>query len=346
MKATESRNILAELTVEGFYLHGYSNGAHAKANVDYEDDGVNFKANLNGKLIAGILSGMPGNTDVHIKKVTRGIEFKFGGAKLILDEVQELDLEDFENVVATPEVVASIKASDFSDALKSVVTFASKDDTRFYLRGVFMTSVEGKMVLVATDGFRMAENKTSFDLRDDSEGVIIPREFAHGMADILDGDSTVQILMMKSDPLDGINVRRVIFKTDNFELNSPVICGKFPNYSAVIPTEDQVMFSLNTDQKQFLNAIERIALVSGAYVRLSFNENGVIVQSPDGESSELSAGMNCNGKTHEQGYTARYLASAINATDSGVIKLFSQPGKLLLKNERQGWQAVVMGAKV
>lgn len=350
MKATDTKNVVAVLDDKGiFSLHGYFGGAHAKAIVKAMESGSigRFRTNLNGKLIAGILSGLPADTEVRLNKVARGIQFAFGGAKIVLDHTEELQLEAFDADKSKVTEVTVAKASDFSAALRSVMSFASKDDLRFFLRGICIHgSADGQMILAATDGFRVGVRKTQLSMAADLS-IILPREFAFGLADILEGDKLVAISVQTTAD----TVRRMIFATDDFTLNAPLLSAKFPDYAKVIPGADRANFAVEVNAREMASAIERMSLVSTTSVSLGFypSDEQIIVRSTDEESRE-AVGVSYIQRADDKMlpmFCPRYLTAALACPGDETVTIMSIPTKtgsgILIENQAKDWKAFVMG---
>lgn len=64
--------------------------------------------------------------------------------------------------------------------LKAVALFAGKKDIRYYLNGVCVTSIDGALGLVATDGHRLTVfREEEYDY--DGDDFIIPNELVQAM---------------------------------------------------------------------------------------------------------------------------------------------------------------------
>ena len=111
----------------------------------------------------------------------------------------------------------------------------SNDETRHYLSGIFFhqTQAEDKFFLTAaaTDSHRMSISKLRLKEKIDFEPVILPKKTIFQLCSLLeDYEGDVKISNIKS---------KIKFELNNSILISKLIDGKFPNYTQVIPKNNQ-----------------------------------------------------------------------------------------------------------
>ncbi len=150
----------------------------------------------------------------------------------------------------------SIKSKDLLKLLNKCKFSISNDETRHYLSGIFIhqTEVEDKVYLtaVATDSHRMSISKIRLEKKINFDPIILPKKTIFQLCSLLDNyDGEVKISNLKS---------KIKFELKNSILISKLIDGKFPNYIQVIPKNNQK--KLETDLKQFLDSVDRVASVS------------------------------------------------------------------------------------
>ena len=148
-----------------------------------------------------------------------------------------------------------INASEFplTDECKFSV---SNDETRHYLSGIFFhkTETDDKIFLTAaaTDSHRMSISKIRLQGKFEFEQVILPKKTIFQLCSLLeDYEGEVKVSNIKS---------KIKFELNNSILISKLIDGKFPNYTQVIPKDNQK--KLEIDLKSFLNSVDRVASVS------------------------------------------------------------------------------------
>jgi DNA polymerase-3 subunit beta len=132
----------------------------------------------------------------------------------------------------------------------------SNDETRHYLSGIYFhqTFNEDKAYLTAaaTDSHRMSISKSRLAKKVEFDSIILPKKTVFQLCSLLeDYEGDVKISNIKS---------KIKFELNDSILISKLIDGKFPNYSQVIPKNNQK--KLQIDLKLFLNSVDRVASVS------------------------------------------------------------------------------------
>jgi DNA polymerase III subunit beta len=150
----------------------------------------------------------------------------------------------------------SIKSKQLLKLLNKCKFSVSNDETRHYLSGIFFhqTFNEDKAYLTAaaTDSHRMSISKSRLAKKVEFDSIILPKKTVFQLCSLLeDYEGDVKISNIKS---------KIKFELNDSILISKLIDGKFPNYSQVIPKNNQK--KLQIDLKLFLNSVDRVASVS------------------------------------------------------------------------------------
>ena len=131
-------------------------------------------------------------------------------------------------ILGDVEAEFEIPASSLCGALSTVAFAISKEETRYYLNGIYLHSAGENLAAVATDGHRLGLVTIPLPSGADAlQGSIIPRA---AVADILAifAKSPVTLLVRKS----GLNMT---IRAGSFEVAFKLIDGAFPDYARVIP---------------------------------------------------------------------------------------------------------------
>ena len=150
----------------------------------------------------------------------------------------------------------TVRSKQFLKLLNKCKFSVSNDETRHYLSGIFLhqTQLEDKVFLTgaATDSHRMSISKFRLSKKVDFDSIILPKKTIFQLCSLLeDYDGEVKISNVKS---------KIKFELNNSILISKLIDGKFPNYTQVIPKNNQK--KLEVDLKLFLDSVDRVASVS------------------------------------------------------------------------------------
>ena len=224
--------------------------------------------------------------------------------------LQTLPSDDFPDLTAGEFTHAfKVPAADLGMLVDRTAFAISTEETRYYLNGIYMHVVEGKLRAVATDGHRLA--RAEIEAPDGTEGmpgVIVPRKTVGELQKLLGGmsgseDEPATVSVELSDA-------KVRFSLGGVLLTSKLIDGTFPDYQRVIPTANDKALTL--DRHGFAGAVDRVATVSterGRAVKLTL-EDGLLkltVNNPDSGSAEEELAVGYGDDALEIGFNARYL---------------------------------------
>ena len=137
---------------------------------------------------------------------------------------------------------------------------------------------------------------------------------------------------------------------DDITLICRLIEGKYPNYEAVIPTQNP--FNLSVDRSILLNALRRVAIFgskSTHQVRFKLSGKELILTAEDIDfASEAKERLTCSyeGDDIEIGFNSRFLQEMLNTLESNsVIIEMSAPnraGILLPEKEEADAEDILM----
>ena len=188
------------------------------------------------------------------------------------------------------------------------------EETRYYLNGIYWHIVMGKNILraVATDAHRLALTQIKAPEGSlEMPGVIISRKTVNEVRKLLDEEAK-EITVHLSD-------QRIEFHFTQSSLSSRLIDGNFPDYTQVIPEQNNRVFFVPT--KQYANAVDRVATVVSDKVRvikLDLSENQVILSSVGNDlgsaQEELTVAYDQNDSV-SIGFNAKYLLDITQQID-------------------------------
>lgn len=146
-----------------------------------------------------------------------------------------------------------LPARDFKKALGQVVIAASNDDARPVLTGVYFHSRSGEVIAVATDSYRLAENKIGKSKQ--LVNFLVP---ATAISDVLRiiSDADKEVVITHDD-------QQVSFEIGDVTLVARLIEGNYPDYRKLMPSK----FATTAKMKRFDFA--NITKVSSLFARES-----------------------------------------------------------------------------
>ena len=241
LKAVDTKRVTLEIKDGLLFVHACAADAHARALVNASGDIADSVFPMPGKTLLAIVNAYNGDAECVITQVEKGLRFQFGGAKVTLEKFSEAEVEIFEDRVKKFAFIAknTFKAIELRNALATVERFAAQNDVRMHFRGVFIQSIDGKLVLTACDGFRLAENVTNMELGE-VQPMILPIAFAEALGTVLKDEEDVDLSILGED-----QVRRLRFSTPTFRLDCPLLSAAYPDYKAILPTTTATVTVVN-----------------------------------------------------------------------------------------------------
>ena len=208
-----------------------------------------------------------------------------------------------------------------AETLKQIIDktrFAiSTEETRYYLNGIFMHVVDGKLLAVATDGHRLA--RVALDAPAGSDGmpdIIVPRKCVAEVRKLLD-EVTGEIEVSLSST-------KIRFRAGTAVLTSKLIDGTFPDYSRVIPTKNDRL--LKVDTKALAEGVDRVAAMATEKtraVKMSIDRDRIVlsVTSPETGTAAEEVPADYASESLDVGFNARYLLDILSEIETDEIEI-------------------------
>lgn len=221
----------------------------------------------------------------------------------------------------------SIAASEFARLIDKTRFAISSEETRYYLNGVHLCTVEdGESLLrsVATDGHQLAVCEAPLpDGASGMPGIIIPRKTIGEVRKLLD-DQAGDIVVQVSDA-------KIRFNVGTAVLTSKLIDGSFPDYQRVIPTGNDNVLEL--ENRTFAASVDRVATVSMEKTRsvkmvLESDQLTLRVSNPEAGQGVEEIPVSYTGEPMEIGFNARYLLNVLQQVEGRDVRFRLASGKL------------------
>lgn len=187
---------------------------------------------LEARQLAMLLRGAEAKESVTIQ---REPEDRFGDVlsiqigPLTIRRRQLAPIADFPAMAELPDapVIATIAEGTLRKMLDTCRPCISTEETRYYLNGIYLHAICGKVTAVATDGHRLALCRSEQDWPLPAH--ILPTRAVTTLANLLaaGGDKEVSVA--------GWTAPRMRFQGDGWTLTTRMIDGTFPDYDRVVP---------------------------------------------------------------------------------------------------------------
>ncbi len=213
--------------------------------------------------------------------------------------------ESFPELPHMPEVLAEIPVGVLAQMIASTIFAISAEESRFTLNGALLILKDSGLVMVATDGHRLAmlEKQVSLPGLSGSYRALLPRKAMAEIQKLASDDASKQIEFSG-------NENHLFFRIDKRLLLSRKLTGNFPDYERVLPKEHPHTLVLQRDELK--SAIERVAQFAderSRAIRLQIVKGELKVYSSISETgeSEETIPVDFSGPDLEIGFNAQYL---------------------------------------
>jgi len=246
--------------------------------------------------------------------------------------------EDFPRLPATDSVATfTVDREALLETISRVGRAASKDESRPVLTGVLVQFTSDKLVMAATDSYRLAVKETSLAGSAAELEAIVPGRALTELARLATGDGDVEI---------GVHENQVLFAVDGIWLTTRRIDGQFPNYRQLLP--EAFEHELTLPRSELLDVVRRAAVMiqrsTPLQLRFAEGELTVIARTHEvGESTE-SMPVGFTGDTLEIGFNADFLRDGLESMtgDDVRFKLISPLRPAVLQGESDDFTYLVM----
>jgi DNA polymerase III subunit beta len=225
------------------------------------------------------------------------------------------NVEDFPRL---PDVQAigtfSVDRDALLDTVARVSRSASRDESRPVLTGILARFEGGKVVMAATDSYRLSVKETSLDGDAPELEAIVPARALTELSRIAQGVDAMEL---------GVHENQVVFVLDGVTLTTRRIEGQFPNYRQLLPESFEHVVTI--PRTEILDVVRRVAVMAqrNSPLRLRFAEGELTISSQTqdvGEARE-SLPVGFSGEPLEIGFNPEFLREGIESVTADEIQL-------------------------
>jgi DNA polymerase-3 subunit beta len=234
----------------------------------------------------------------------------------------------------------TVERQAFLDTVAKVSRSASRDESRPVLTGILVRFEPGKLVMAATDSYRLSVKETELEGGPGRElEAIVPARALGELARVAQAATSDSIEI-------GIRDNQVVFDVDGVSLTARRIDGQFPNYKQLVPEAFEAEVEL--PREEFLDVVRRTALMAQrkSPLRLRFEEGQVTVsaQTQDVGEAQESLPVAYAGDTLEIGFNAEFLRDGLESVteDKTRLKLISPLRPGLIQGEGDDFLYLIM----
>lgn len=250
-------------------------------------------------------------------------------------EVIELDEKLSVNVTMPTELI--------NQGITNTIFATADDPLRPVMNGINIALSANEITFVATDAHRLVRLQDTSITVDAPASFILPQKPAHLLRGILPKDATTPVEL-------SFDNKNVIFTLPHNRLVCRLIEGNYPNYKAVIPTNNDKKITI--DRQELLTAIKRVSVCSNqasGLIQFTINENTLTLTAQDVDfatSAEDNLACQYSGETIEIGFKSSFLQDLLSiiVTPEVMIELAdsTRPGLFLPVEENSTKQSLLM----
>jgi DNA polymerase-3 subunit beta len=214
---------------------------------------------------------------------------------------------------------------------------ASRDESRPVLTGVLMRFEPGKLVMAATDSYRLSVKETPTEGTVPELEAIVPARALGELTRVAQAGERIEL---------GVHENQVVFSTGDALLTTRRIDGQFPNYNQLVP--DAFDHELLLPREELLDVVRRVSVMAqrNSPLRLRFADAELTVsaQTQDVGEARESLPVSFSGEPLEIGFNAEFLRDGIESVmgEQLRMKLISPLRPAVLQGEADDFLYLIM----
>ena len=281
---------------------------------------------VSGRLLAEITKALP-NKPVDVTIDGARVAIACGSSKFSLPT---MPVEDYPELPDVPEETGTVSGDLFAEAVSQVAVAAGRDDTLPMLTGVRMEIDGDRVVLAATDRFRLAVRELEWHPRDAGAtgAALVPAKTLSDAAKSAGADhaGSVALAFGSSTAIgaEGIlGITSIAKKT-----TTRLLDAEFPKFRQLFPASHTSVASI--ESAALIEAIKRVSLVAerGAQIRMDFSNDSVLLTAGGDEAgkAEESVDVQFYGDPILIAFNPTYLLDGLAAIGAKTVQFgFTNP---------------------
>lgn len=308
----------------------------ARMGAEVQEEGASV---VPGRLLGEIVRLLPpGEVELQHQEDEGVVHVRSGSAAFTL---HTYSLEDFPRL---PDVASdglfSVDRAGFLATVARVSRAASRDESRPVLTGILVRFEAGKVIMAATDSYRLSVKETALEGGPEQElEAIVPARALTELGRISSGAESEHIGIAVQD-------NQVAFEAGGVWLTARRIDGQFPNYKQLLPEAFEADVQL--PRQEFLEVVRRASVMvqRNSPLRLAFEEGQVTVSAQTQDVGEVQETMPVafTGDPVEIGFNAEFLRDGLESVESDTVllKLISPLRPGLMQGEPDDFRYLIM----
>jgi DNA polymerase-3 subunit beta len=215
--------------------------------------------------------------------------------------------------------MVKIPAAALRTMIGKTIFAISNEESRYTLNGAQMILKPETLIMVSTDGHRLAHIERQggkFELSGELK-TLVPKKAMSELYSLLQSSEVDEIEFAKDEST-------LFFRIGGRLLTSRQLTGQFPNYEAVLPKDNDKSVTIRTEE--FMQAIQRVAQFAdersqAIKIKLEKDELRISSSSTETGESEDSIVTAYTGEAVTIGFNSQYLIDFLKAAGSDDVRL-------------------------
>lgn len=270
---------------------------------------------VSARKLLDITRSLPDSTTMALDMNNDQVRIQAGKSRFNL---QTLPAKDFPKLqIGEGEGISfKVEAGKLRNLLARAQYAMAVQDIRYYLNGMLFQLQEGKLVVAATDGHRLAV-----------DAITLEGETGKSMEMILPRKTVVELIKLLGEGEDEVTIQignnQVVFQHADFELRSKVVDGKFPDYQRVVPTGYERKFEIS--RQRLHQALTRAAILTNDKyrgVRFAITSGSLRIACSNNEQEEAQEELEIEYKNDplDIGFNVQYVQDVLNNLDCESVE--------------------------
>jgi DNA polymerase III subunit beta len=223
------------------------------------------------------------------------------------------------------------------ETVARVARSASRDESRPVLTGILARFESDKLVMAATDSYRLSVKETELGETTPDLEAIIPARALQELARVATAGEKIEL---------GVHENQVVFSADGIHMTTRRIDGQFPNYRQLLP--ESFEHELTLPRSELLDVVRRASVMiertSPLQLRFAEGELTVVARTHEVGESKEALPAPFSGEPLEIGFNADFLREGLESIegDDVRVKLISPLRPAVLQGEGADFTYLVM----
>jgi DNA polymerase-3 subunit beta len=227
------------------------------------------------------------------------------------------------------EPFCSIPVKLFKSGLNTILDSIAVSEARPELSGAYFQFNSNKLILAATDSFRLSERIIEVNQKSNN-CFILPRS------------TVIELIRVFGDLEDDINIKygdnQISFFNNDFELISRLIDGNYPDYKKVIP--DKFISRLLVKKEELEKNVRLAGIFSSSIsdIKMACTEKSLTITAKNSDKGEIQASVESllKNEPFEISLNHYYLIDGLKVipTEHVILEYTGQGSPLIMRPER------------